>query len=169
MRWFTIIVLSLALLLAGCVSEKSGMKVSSPSFSDGGYIPQKYTCDGENIFPTLKFSNIPEKAKSLVIIMDDPDAPGGTFTHWIVWNIPANVTEIKEGADLNYPQGENDFGDIGYGGPCPPKGTTHRYYFRVYALDTFLNLPEGATRSDLVKAMSGHIVAKATLMGRYGR
>ena len=169
MRWFTIVVLSLALLLAGCISEKSGMKVSSPSFSDGGYIPQKYTCDGENIFPTLEFSDVPEEAKSLAIIMDDPDAPGGRFTHWIVWDIPANVTEIEEGEDLPYPQGINNFGVIGYRGPCPPEGSTHRYYFRVYALDTFLNLPEGSTRGDVMDAMSGHILAKATLMGKYGR
>ena len=162
------LILILSLLFIGCF-EKSGMKVTSEAFKDGEFIPEKYTCDGENINPPLNFSNVPEKAKSLVIIMEDPDAPGGTFTHWIVWNIPASVEGIREGENISYPQGRNDFGKIGYGGPCPPEGSVHRYYFKVYALDTFLDLQEGSTKDDLINAMSGHVLDKAMLMGKYER
>ncbi|HEC81743.1 MAG TPA: YbhB/YbcL family Raf kinase inhibitor-like protein [Thermoplasmatales archaeon] len=170
----TIALVSLLLAITvytGCVEEKQtnipSMKLSSPAFKNGENIPIKYTCDGENISPPLNFSNTPEKAKSLVIIMDDPDAPMGTFTHWMMWNIPANTTHLLEGENV-YPQGTNDFGVTGYKGPCPPSGT-HHYYLKVYALDTLLDLQAGAHRNQLENAMSGHVLAEGQLMGVYSK
>jgi len=144
------------------------MKITSPAFNHNENIPSKYTCDGENISPPLEFSDIPENTKTLTLIMDDPDAPVGTFVHWIIWNIPATITEIQEGEDISYQQGLNDFKEICYGGPCPPSGT-HRYFFKLYALDTELDLETGATKQDLLEAMEGHITTKAELIGKYNR
>ena len=173
MRWYLILMLSVCFLLfSGCEEKEKiqSMEITSPAFENGKQIPEKYTCDGENISPPLNFSGVPKGAKSLVIIMDDPDAPGKTFTHWLVWNIPANTKGLPEGAKITYPQGKNDFGEIGYGGPCPPPGTgIHHYRIKVFALDTFLDLSEGAARKDLEKAMSGHVMAEGTLIGLYGR
>lgn len=122
------------------------MKITSPSFQENAFIPSKYTCDGENINPPLVISDVSADAKSLALIVDDPDAPVGTFVHWLVWNIPPRVGEIKEGSlPEGSIQGTNDFGKKEYGGPCPPSGT-HRYFFRLYALNQELNLPEGAKR-----------------------
>lgn len=140
------------------------IKVSSSAFTSNGSIPEKYTCDGQNINPSLEFEGIPEKAESLVLIVDDPDAPTKTFTHWIVWNIEP-VAKIEEDS-IPGVEGLNDFKEIGYGGPCPPSGT-HRYFFRVYALDKNLDLKAGAGKKELENEMIGHIIAEGELMGKY--
>lgn len=140
------------------------IKVFSSAFASNGSIPGKYTCDGQNINPPLEFEGIPEEAESLVLIVDDPDAPTKTFTHWIVWNIEP-VAKIEEDS-IPGVEGINDFKKIGYGGPCPPSGT-HRYYFRVYALDRQLELKAGAGRKNLENEMIGHIIAEGELMGKY--
>ncbi len=148
--------------------------VKSNSFSDGGMIPAKYTCDGANISPQLSWDNAPKGTKSFVLICEDPDAPMGTFTHWILYDIPADVHELLENLpkDKILPngakQGIADFKKIGYGGPCPPSGT-HRYYFKLYALDTLLNLEPGLKKEDILKAMNGHILAQGQIMGKYAR
>jgi hypothetical protein len=142
------------------------IKVFSSAFASNGSIPGKYTCDGQNINPPLEFESIPEEAESLVLIVDDPDASPKTFTHWIVWNIEP-VAKIEEDS-IPGVEGLNDFKKIGYGGPCPPSGT-HRYFFRVYALDKTLELKAGAGRKDLENEMIGHIIAEGELMGKYSR
>ena len=144
------------------------MKITSSAFQQGGNIPLKFTCDGSNTSPALQISGIPAEAKTLVLIVDDPDAPGGLFTHWAVWNISPQTSTIAEGSTPKGVQGTNDFGKSGYGGPCPPSGT-HRYYFRIFALDHELDLPVGAKRSQLDTAMKSHVIAKGELMGRYAR
>ncbi len=148
------------------------MKISSAAFSDGGSIPFKYTCDGENVSPPLSWEKIPEQTRSLALIVHDPDAPSGDWVHWVLYHLPPSVSELAEHvpAQDTLPngamQGRNDFKKIGYGGPCPPSGT-HRYYFRLYALDSTLSLHDGATREELEKAMQGHILAAVPLMGTY--
>lgn len=142
------------------------IKVFSSAFAANGSIPVKYTCNGTNVNPPLEFEGIPEEAESLVLIVDDPDAPMKTFTHWIVWNIEP-VAKIEEDS-IPGVEGMNDFKKIGYGGPCPPSGT-HRYFFRVYALDRQLDLKAGAGRKDLEKGMIGHIIAEGELMGKYSK
>jgi Raf kinase inhibitor-like YbhB/YbcL family protein len=145
------------------------MKLTSPDFSDGSSIPHRFTCDGEDISPTLKIDEVPQGAKSLVLIVDDPDAPGGTFTHWLIWNLTPDLTQITaENPSPGAVQGTNDFGALGYGGPCPPSGV-HRYYFRLYALDVTLELAPKSKRKVVDAAIKGHIVGEATLMGRYSR
>jgi hypothetical protein len=144
------------------------MKITSSAFQQGGNIPSKFSCDGPNTSPPLQISDVPSEAKSLVLIVDDPDAPSGLFTHWAVWNISPQTTTIGEGSTPKGVQGTNDFGKSGYGGPCPPSGT-HRYYFKVFALDRELDLPVGAKRSQLDAAMKGHVIAQGELMGRYSR
>ena len=139
------------------------IKVFSSAFESNGTIPRKYTCKGENVNPPLKFEGIPEEAESLVLILDDPDAPMKTFTHWIVWNIEP-IAKIEEDS-IPGVEGINDFRKIGYGGPCPPSGT-HRYFFRVYALDKQLELKAGAGRKELESDMTGHIIAEGELMGK---
>jgi Raf kinase inhibitor-like YbhB/YbcL family protein len=147
--------------------ESSKMTITSPAFTNGGNIPSKYTCDGANLSPPLELHDVPATAKTLALIVDDPDAPSGTFTHWFVWNIDPKQRAIAEGA--RFPnQGINDFGRTGYGGPCPPSGT-HRYFFKLYALDRELALPSGPKRARLETEMKGHIVAQTELMGRYAR
>lgn len=145
------------------------MKITSPAFQSNGMIPLKYTCDGENLNPPLAFSEIPRGAKSLVLVSDDPDAPAGTWVHWIVYNISPETKELKEN---NLPagagQGITSFGKIGYGGPCPPSGT-HRYFFKLYALDTVLQFAASPNKADLEEAMSNHILAYAELIGQYSR
>ena len=154
--------------------EKVGLKVTSTAFNEGQPIPKQYTCDGINISPPLEWSGVPKTAKTIAIICDDPDAPAGTWVHWVLYNLPADkiglientpATEILPGGGL---QGTNDFKKIGYGGPCPPSGT-HRYFFKLYALDAELSLKSGATKADLEKAMEGHIVSQGRLMGTYRR
>jgi len=139
--------------------------ISCPEFRDNTLMPRKYTCQGDNINPPLEISNIPKSAKSLAIIMDDPDAIGG-WDHWIVWNIPVTSFIGEDSVPDRAVQGTNSFGDIAYGGPCPPSGT-HRYHFRIYALDRFLDLEEGAVRSELEQAMKGHILSESQIIGLY--
>jgi Raf kinase inhibitor-like YbhB/YbcL family protein len=154
--------------------EKMTLKVTSTAFDEGGMIPAKYTCDGENVSPPLAWSGVPEAAKSLALVADDPDAPGGTWTHWVIYEIPTTEKGLAENVpardtlDGGARQGKNDFKKPGYGGPCPPSGT-HRYFFKLYALDTNLNLPPGATKDQLLKATEGHVLAQGQLMGRYKR
>jgi Raf kinase inhibitor-like YbhB/YbcL family protein len=150
------------------------MKLESTAFTDKGLIPSKYTCDGEDISPPLSWSEPPSGTKSLALIVDDPDAPGKTFVHWVLYDIPATARALPDNvaAEGNLPsgslQGKNDFGKLGYGGPCPPGGT-HRYFFKLYALDTKLGLESGATKAQVLVSMDGHILAEAELMGRYQR
>jgi hypothetical protein len=163
-------IVTIFVVCSGCIEEKTekagNMKLSSPAFDNGKPIPTEYTCDGDDISPPLTFTGIPEKAKSLAIIMDDPDAGG--FVHWVVWNIPPNTTGFSKGENISFPQGTNDFGKIGYGGPCPPV-EKHRYFFKLYALDTVLNLNTGATKEQLENAMSTHILEETQLIGTYTR
>jgi Raf kinase inhibitor-like YbhB/YbcL family protein len=145
------------------------MKIESPAFENNQPIPSKYTCDGEDINPPLKISDVPENAKSLVLIVDDPDAPLGTFTHWIVWNIDPKTSFVEENSvPAGAIVGVNDFGKNSYGGPCPPSGT-HHYHFKLYALDTTLNLDKNSKKKDLEKAMENHILEKAEIIGIYKR
>jgi len=145
------------------------MKISSPAFEDNSPIPSKYTCDGEDINPPLEIKHIPEGTQSLVLIVDDPDAPSGTFLHWLVWNISPETNFIKENSlPAGAVQGKNDFGKENYGGPCPPFGQ-HRYFFRLYALDKKLNLPVGSKLKEVEKAMQGHILGESQLVGLYQR
>ncbi len=144
------------------------MKITSPAFNEGKKIPPSYTCDGDDKSPELVISDIPESAKSLALIMDDPDAPAGTWVHWVVWNMDPGTTRIAEGEEPEGVEGTSSFGRRGYGGPCPPGGT-HRYYFKLYALDTMLDLAEGASKEQLEAAMQGHVIAQAQLMGTYSR
>lgn len=150
------------------------IKIASSAFDEGGTIPVKYTCDGEDVSPPLEWSGMPEGAKTLVLISDDPDAPMGTWVHWVLFNLPAAVHNLPEDIppvhtmESGAKQGMNDFRKIGYGGPCPPGGT-HRYYFKIYALDTEIDLEAGATKPEILRAMEGHILAQGQLMGRYSR
>ena len=148
--------------------KEVSMEITSDAFEDGGQIPSKYTCDGEDISPPLTISDVPESAACLALVMDDPDAPMGTFDHWLVWNIPADTEEIAEGEQPEGVPGRNNFGNLEYGGPCPPSGT-HTYRFKLYALDTRLDLDQGASKEDLEAAMEGHIVADTMLRGDYSR
>lgn len=145
--------------------------IKSPAFENNGVIPQKYTCDGKDLSIPLKWEGAPEKTKSYVLIMDDPDAPVGTWDHWVLFNIPPSVTEIKEGANsapAGATEGKNSWGRTGYGGPCPPD-REHRYFFKAYALDTILTLGASASKKEVEKALQGHVLAQAELVGRYDR
>lgn len=145
-------------------------KVESPAFSNGEKIPQKYTCEGKDISPELRWEGAPPGVKSFVLIVDDPDAPRGTFTHWVLFDIPAAESGLIEGSKQGKP-GRNDFGKLGYGGPCPPKGHgVHCYFFKLYALDIpSLGLKEGVSKAEVEAAMKGHILAQTETMGRYER
>ena len=149
-------------------------ELKSSVFNDKGAIPSKYTCDGNDVSPPLIWSGAPVGTKSFALIADDPDAPVGTWVHWVMWNIPATTTGLKEATDkgASLPdgtkQGTTDFKRTGYGGPCPPSGT-HRYYFKLYALDTVLDLDQTTTKSKLESSMKGHVLGQATLMGTYAR
>jgi len=149
------------------IQERSGMQVTSPAFADEGTIPQKYTCDGSDLSPPLTLTNLPPDVSSLVVIMEDPDAPRDTWDHWVAFNIPL-ITDIPENVGSLGTDGTNSWGRTGYGGPCPPSGT-HRYFFKVYALDGGLDLAAGAEKAEVLEAMTGHVIAEATLMARYGR
>lgn len=150
------------------------MKITCNAFREGEMIPRKHTCDGPDISPYLTWDGLPEGTESLALICDDPDAPAGTWVHWVVFNIPAGTSELPEGipGEEELPdgtrQGRNDFRRIGYGGPCPPGGT-HRYYFKLYALDTVLDKEAGATKDELLEVMEGHVISRVSLMGRYSR
>jgi Raf kinase inhibitor-like YbhB/YbcL family protein len=143
------------------------MKLTSAEFTDGQQIPGKYSCNGEDINPPLVIEGIPAEAKSLAMIMDDPDAPGGTWVHWVIWNIDPRTTQIAAGSvPLGAQQGINSWHKSGYGGPCPPSGT-HRYYFHLFALKERIELPSSAKRNDLERAMQGKILAESRLMGLF--
>jgi Raf kinase inhibitor-like YbhB/YbcL family protein len=167
-----VFVIALGLLMA-CqppaidTANAAKFKLSSPAFEDSGLIPQKYTCQGDNVSPELNWSEAPANTKSFALIMDDPDAPGGTFTHWILFDLPADQKQLAENASPIGVGGNNGLSQIGYMGPCPPSGL-HRYYFRLYALDVpSLNLKAGASRSDVEAAMKNHVIGTADTMGRY--
>jgi Raf kinase inhibitor-like YbhB/YbcL family protein len=159
-----------------CSAMEGGrkMQISSPAFMEGGMMPPNYSCDGRDISPPLEWKDIPAGTKSLALISDDPDAPMGTWVHWVVYDIPANTTSLNEDVKPEKEfkngmrQGNNNWPKIGYGGPCPPSGT-HRYFFRLYALDRILDLKSGATKAQLLEAMQGHVLAEAQLMGKYKR
>jgi len=152
------------------IKQKGEISLTSPAFSHNETIPTKYTCQGEDINPPLEIKNIPPGVKSLVLIVDDPDAPMGTWDHWIVWNISPQILKIEEGRlPQGALQGKNDFGKLEYGGPCPPPGKPHRYFFKLYALDTLLNLPQGSSKEEVEKAMEGHILGQTFLIGLYQR
>jgi Raf kinase inhibitor-like YbhB/YbcL family protein len=154
--------------------KKMELKITSTAFSEGSMIPKRHTCDGEDVSPPLAWTGVPDGTKSLALICDDPDAPMGTWVHWVLFNIPAGIKDLpgnippKNVIENGAKHGKNDFRKLGYGGPCPPGGT-HRYYFKLYALDTEINLDSGITKAQLLKTMEGHILAEGQLMGRYKR
>ena len=149
--------------------------LSTRAFSSGGDVPVKYTCQGEDVSPALSWSEAPKHTQSFALLVSDPDAPSGDFTHWVLFDVPASARQLPESvpASEQLPdgsrQGVNGFRRTGYGGPCPPAGKPHRYYFRLYALDKKLDLPPGATRDAVESAIQGHVLAPAELMGRYQR
>ena len=151
------------------------LELTSTAFQEGATIPERFTGDGRNVSPPLKWQNVPAGTRTLALICEDPDAPRGTFTHWVVFNLPAESRELSEGvpAEATLPngtaQGTNDFGKVGYGGPSPPPGKPHRYFFRLYALDRPPDLQPGATKAQLLAAMKGHVLGEAQLMGTYAR
>lgn len=150
------------------------IQVSSSAFDQGANIPVKYTCDAQNVSPPLRWSGTPQGTQSIALIADDPDAPRGTFTHWIAFNIDASRSELPEGTGQTAggpagTLGENSFGNLGYGGPCPPRGSSHRYFFKLYALDSQLDLEQGANKAKVEQAMQGHILGQGQLMGKYTR
>ncbi len=155
--------------------ETMSLQMSSAAFSSGEAIPKKFTCDGPDVSPQLKWNDPPANTQSMALIMDDPDAPGSTWVHWVLYDLPANTRELPEGVakqeqlSSGARQGRNDFEKTGYGGPCPPPGKPHRYFFKLYALDNKLNLKSGATKVELERAMKSHVLAQAELIGKYGR
>ncbi len=179
------LLIGLALILIalnGCGSSRpsqeesaAGLQVESGAFRAGEAIPIRHTCDGEDLSPALSWSEPPAGTQSLVVIGDDPDAPVGTWVHWVLFNIPPTTRSLPEGVPATQTvagvgtHGSNSWRRLGYGGPCPPAGSTHRYYFKVYALDTLLDLAAGADKQAVEKAMKGHILAEGQIMGRYSR
>ncbi len=158
----------------GTQTELATIQVTSPAFREGEMIPARYTCDGDNISPPLDWQAVPEGTKALALIMDDPDAPRGTFVHWVLYDLPPDLEGLPEdlpkgkGLPIGGEEGINSTDQLGYMGPCPPSGT-HRYFVKLYALDEKLNLPAGETKSKLLDAMEGHILGQGQLMGRYKR
>lgn len=179
MKNIFIIIVSLSFLFIITINtfakEGAAMQIKSAAFEENGLIPKKYTCDGQNVSPPLTWTKPPTGAKSVAIICDDPDAPVGTWVHWVIYGISPQATALPENVPpqkevlRGAKQGINDFRKIGYGGPCPPKGPAHRYFFKIYSLDIELNLPAGASKKDVEKAMQGHILAEGQLIGKYGR
>jgi Raf kinase inhibitor-like YbhB/YbcL family protein len=159
----------------GAKGGPMSLQISSSGFSTGEMIPKKFTCEGPDVSPNLTWNDPPANTKSIALIMDDPDAPVGTWVHWVLYDLPPETRELAEGVAKQEQlsngarQGRNDFGKIGYGGPCPPPGKPHRYFFKLYALDAKFNLKAGATKAQLESAMKGHILGQAELMGKYGR
>jgi Raf kinase inhibitor-like YbhB/YbcL family protein len=151
------------------------MQLTSTAFAEGQPIPSKYTCDGENVSPPLAWNGVPEGTKSIALIVDDPDAPAGTWVHWVLYDLPGTARELPEALPKSQyipggaEQGLNDFKHLGYGGPCPPGGKAHRYYLKLYALDRVLELKPGATKKEVESAMEKHILAQGQLMGTYKR
>jgi len=181
-KYNLIILLSLSCLIVFGVTYKintfalggNRMELRSTAFDEGIMIPKKYTCDGQDISPPLTWTSVGDRTKTLALICDDPDAPGGTWVHWVIFNIPGDTRDLAEDVPpqnelpSGAKQGTNDFRNIGYGGPCPPGGI-HRYYFKIYSLDSDLNLEAGATKAQLLRAMKGHILGEGQLMGKYKR
>jgi Raf kinase inhibitor-like YbhB/YbcL family protein len=175
--------ISLAAIILACTFPISGQTsggpmsfhLSSTAFSEGQAIPAKFTCTGADVSPQLSWHDAPVATKCFALIVDDPDAPAGTWVHWVLYDIPANVKELPEGVEKQEQvaggalQGRNDFRKIGYGGPCPPPGKPHRYFFKLYALDAKLDLKAGASKADLERAMKSHVVGQTELIGRFGR
>jgi Raf kinase inhibitor-like YbhB/YbcL family protein len=177
MKRFLLPVFAGIILFCGCLEQKTEqavqtggdkMKLTSSAFEDGQKIPSLYTADEKDISPPLAVNDVPQDAKSLVLIMDDPDAPIGTWDHWIVFDMPVQTAQIPEGTEPEGIPGRNSWGRTGYGGPAPPSGT-HRYFFKLYALDKELGLKQGAGKKDIENAMKGHVLAEAQLMGKYSR
>jgi Raf kinase inhibitor-like YbhB/YbcL family protein len=165
-------------VIGSFAAEKAGkdqMQLTSTAFTEGAAIPAKHTCDARDVSPPLKWTGVPAGAKSLALIVDDPDAPAGTWVHWVLYDLPASSSELAEDVPKSQyiaggaKQGLNDFRHLGYGGPCPPQGKPHRYFFKLYALDAELDLKPGLTKKDLESAMEKHILAQAQLMGTYQR
>ena len=148
-------------------------QITATAFRDGSSIPKRFTCDGPDVSPALSWGDPPAGTRSLAIIADDPDAPAGTWVHWVLYDLPADTRKLPEGVakDRELPngalQGRNDFGKIGYNGPCPPRGSEHRYFFKLYALDSRTGLKAGATKSELERTMKGHILSQAQLVGKF--
>lgn len=169
----------LGLFLTSCGAaeqvRKGTMQLTSGAFAEGARIPAKYTYDGSNISPPLKWTGVPASARSLALIADDPDAPVGTWVHWVLYDLPPALAELPEDVPKSQTtlhggkQGLNDFQSFGYGGPSPPRGKPHRYFFKLYALDTMLDLKPGATKKEVERAMDKHIVGQAQLIGTYQR
>jgi len=165
--------LSAFLIQAQAQGGPLSFQITTPAFANGGTVPKKFTCDGPDLSPALAWRDPPPATRSLALIMDDPDAPAGTWVHWVLYNLPATTKELAEGVEKSEHlangalQGRNDFRKIGYNGPCPPPGTPHRYFFKLYALDANLNLKAGATKADVERAMKGHVLAEAQVMGKY--
>jgi len=176
-----LLLLILLLAIVGCIAKENEVNnmekisISSEAFKENGTIPDEYTCEGEDISPPLSWQGVPAGSKSIALIMDDPDAPGRTFVHWVIYNIPGSMQKLAKGiprkeklADGSL-QGMTDFGKAGYGGPCPPQGKPHRYIFKIYAIDKILDLPSKASKEYVETAMKGHILAKGELIGKYAR
>jgi hypothetical protein len=182
LNWLLSLGVTAAVLLAGANalwaqkrSPAAKFELTASSFTSGGNIPRQFTCEGENISPALAWTEPPPGTQSLALIVDDPDAPMGTFVHWVVYDLPTAARQLpdriprKDDLPGGGVQGRNDFARTGYGGPCPPPGKPHRYFFKLYALDSKLNLPAGIQKRDVEQAIRGHVLAEAHLMGRYGR
>lgn len=156
-------------------ADPAALRLTAPAFQPNGEIPRRFTCEGDNVSPALQWTDPPAETRSLVLIADDPDAPAGTWVHWVVYDLPSAGRSLHEGVpaqdriDGGGTQGRNDFQKVGYGGPCPPPGKPHRYFFKLYALDVKLNLQPGATKQEVERAMQGHVVARTELIGRFGR
>jgi hypothetical protein len=173
--WFGLVAASCADRTQPAKEPAMNIQISSTAFAEGQPIPDKYTCAGQDVSPPLTWSSAPASTKSFALIADDPDAPVGTWVHWVIYNLPPTATSLAENTPSSpelpdgSKQGVNDFGNVGYGGPCPPPGRPHRYFFKIYALDAVLNLKSGATKKELLKAMSGHVLGEGQLMGTYQR
>jgi len=150
------------------------LQLTTAAFQGGGTIPKKFTCDGPDVSPALSWTEPPARTQSFALIVDDPDAPAGTWVHWVLYDLPANTRRLPEAVGKESErtdgsrQGRNDFGRIGYNGPCPPKGPAHRYFFKLYALDSKLDLKPGGTKIDLERAMKDHVLAHAEVVGKFG-
>jgi Raf kinase inhibitor-like YbhB/YbcL family protein len=167
-------VLLVALVLAEARGGGMSLLITSSAFSAGQNIPKQYTCDGPDVSPQLSWKDAPAGTKRFALIVDDPDAPGGTWVHWVLFNLPGGAHELPEGVEKKEQlasgalQGRNDFRKIGYNGPCPPPGKPHRYLFKLYALDATLDLKGGASKADVERAIKGHVLGQGELMGKFG-
>lgn len=175
-KFFAVSIFALIAATAVWAADKPArVEIKSPAFENGAEIPRRHTCDGGDVSPALSWSGAPNGTKAFALVADDPDAPGGTWVHWVIYDLPANAKELAEGvaatetAAGGAKQGVNDFRKIGYGGPCPPPGAPHRYFFRLYALDAATNLKPRATKQQLLDAIKGHVLAEGELIGKYHR